>query len=60
MNADGSNVRRIVDDPEYDVGPQWSPDGRKIVFMSGRNGNFDVFMMNVGWHRAEEPDSRLR
>ena len=47
MNADGSSVRRIVDDPEYDVGPQWSPDGRKIVFMTGRNGNFDVYDMNA-------------
>ncbi|HKY45708.1 MAG TPA: winged helix-turn-helix domain-containing protein, partial [Pyrinomonadaceae bacterium] len=47
MNADGSNVRRIVDDLEYDVGPQWSPDGRKILFLTGRNGNFDVYEMNV-------------
>ena len=47
MNADGSNVKRIVDDPEYDVGPQWSPDGRKIVFMTGRTGNFDVYVMNA-------------
>jgi Tol biopolymer transport system component/DNA-binding winged helix-turn-helix (wHTH) protein len=47
MNADGSNVRRIVDDPEFDVGPQWSPDGRKILFTTGRNGNFDVYDMNA-------------
>lgn len=47
MNSDGSNVRRIVDDPEYDVGPQWSPDGRKILFMTGRNGNFDVYVTNA-------------
>ena len=47
MNADGSNVRRIVDDPEYDVSPQWSPDGRKILFVTGRNGNFDVYEMNA-------------
>ena len=47
MNADGSNVRRIVDDPEYDVGPQWSPDGRKILFMTGRHGDFDVYEMNA-------------
>ena len=47
MNADGSNVRRIVDDPEYDVGPQWSPDGRKILFMTGRTGNFDVYEINA-------------
>lgn len=47
MNADGSNVGRIVDDPEYDVSPQWSPDGHKIVFVTGRNGNFDVYEMNA-------------
>lgn len=47
MNADGSNVRRIVADPEYDVGPQWSLDGRRILFMTGRNGNFDVYVMNA-------------
>ena len=47
MNADGSNVRRIVDDPEYDVSPQWSPDGRKILFVTGRTGNFDVYEMNA-------------
>lgn len=36
MNADGSNVRRITQDVEPALGedsdPQWSPDGRKIVF----------------------------
>ena len=47
MNTDGSNVRRIVDDPEYDVGPQWSPDGREILFVAGRTGNFDVYKMNA-------------
>ena len=47
MSSDGSNVKRIVKDPEYDVGPQWSPDGRKILFMTGRNRNFDVYEMNA-------------
>lgn len=36
-----------MDDPEYDVGPQWSPDGRKILFTTGRNGNFDVYETNA-------------
>ena len=60
MNADGSNVRRIVDDLEYDVGPQWSPDGRKILFVTGRNGNFDVYQNERRWHEPEKSDCRLR
>jgi Tol biopolymer transport system component len=27
--------------------PAWSPDGTKIAFHSNRNGDFDIFMMNV-------------
>lgn len=27
--------------------PMWSPDGNKIVFTSNRNGNFDIYTMNV-------------
>jgi Tol biopolymer transport system component len=47
MNADGSNVRRIVADPEYDAEPRWSPDGKKILFVTGRNDNFDVYEANA-------------
>jgi Tol biopolymer transport system component len=27
--------------------PQWSPDGRKIVFQSDRDGNFEIYVMTV-------------
>lgn len=32
MNADGSNVRRLTNEPGYDGGPFFSPDGRRIVW----------------------------
>ena len=27
--------------------PRWSPDGRKIVFMSNRDGNFEIYVMDA-------------
>jgi TolB protein len=27
--------------------PAWSPDGRKIAFVSDRNGNSEVYVMNA-------------
>jgi Tol biopolymer transport system component len=30
-----------------DTLPAWSPDGSQIVFMSNRDGNFDIYVMNV-------------
>jgi len=32
MNADGSSQARVTDDDVYDDGPDWSPDGSRIVF----------------------------
>jgi TolB protein len=36
--ADGSERRNITNDPANDWGPDWSPDGRSIVFNSDRVG----------------------
>jgi Tol biopolymer transport system component len=32
INADGSNVRRLTNEPGYDGGPFFSPDGQRIVW----------------------------
>ena len=37
MEADGSNVQRLTNNPAYDQGPKWSPDGTKIAFTSSRD-----------------------
>jgi Tol biopolymer transport system component len=47
MNADGSNVVRLTDNPAEDGAPAWSPDGRKIAFISDRDFSSDIFVMNA-------------
>ena len=47
MNSDGSNVIRLTDHPASDIEPCWSPDGRSIVFSSNRDGDFEVYVLDV-------------
>jgi Tol biopolymer transport system component len=46
MNADGSGLREIADDPALDYGPAWSPDGSKIAFVSNRDAPVDATYAN--------------
>lgn len=36
VNADGSGLRRLTNDPADDTGASWSPDGHRIVYQSDR------------------------
>jgi Tol biopolymer transport system component len=48
MNPDGSGVVRLTDnDFAFDREPAWSPDGRKVVFTSNRDGNPEIYAMNA-------------
>jgi serine/threonine-protein kinase len=44
-NLDGSNLRRLTDDPANDGLPTWSPDGRYIAFVTDREGPWAVWVM---------------
>ncbi len=46
MDADGSNVTRLTDDPEIDRFPSWSPDGSRIAFSTTRDGNSEIYLMD--------------
>jgi hypothetical protein len=47
MDLDGSNQIRLTNSLAYDDQPKWSPDGSKIAFMSGRDGNLEIYTMNA-------------
>jgi eukaryotic-like serine/threonine-protein kinase len=43
INADGSNLRQITNIPEGACQPDFSPDGKRIVFTSPCDGNTDYY-----------------
>jgi Tol biopolymer transport system component len=47
MRADGSALQNLTpNSPGNDSFPSFSPDGRHLVFRSGRGGQFDLYVMN--------------
>jgi len=47
VNADGSNLRNLTSHSSFDIFPSWSPDGKKIAFVSFRDGNGEIYVMNA-------------
>jgi len=39
--------RRLTDHSAGDYDPSWSPDGRRIAFMSDRDGNREIYSVNA-------------
>ena len=46
-NADGSGQSRLTTSRAVDFAPAWSPDGSRIAFSSGRDGESEVHVMNA-------------
>lgn len=46
-DLDGGNLTRLTRNPGYDAEGAVSPDGRKIVFTSLREGDLDLYLMDA-------------
>lgn len=47
VQADGSGLVRLTNDPAVESSPAWSPDGTRTAFVSQRGGNAEVWAMNA-------------
>jgi tRNA A-37 threonylcarbamoyl transferase component Bud32/outer membrane protein assembly factor BamD (BamD/ComL family) len=46
MQADGSNPRQVAAGGA-ETNPEAAPDGRRVVFMSQRDGNWEIYVVNI-------------
>lgn len=54
MNADGSNVRAVTEGPGNDQVANWSPDGRRLVFWSDRDGCDHLYTLDLQSGRSTQ------
>ena len=47
VNSDGTGFRRLTNAPGEDTMPAFSPDGNRIAFVSSRDENRDVWVMDA-------------
>jgi Tol biopolymer transport system component len=45
MNADGSALTDLSNNPASDLTPAWSPDGQRIAFATDRDLNDEIYVM---------------
>ncbi len=47
VDADGANLRALISDRAKDVEPAWTPDGKRIVFRSDRDGVSNLYAVAI-------------
>jgi len=47
INSDGTENQNIISHKAFDESPRWSPDGKKIAFVSTRDGNQEIYLADA-------------
>jgi Tol biopolymer transport system component len=51
--ADAYEITQLTFQPSYEGQPAWSPDGSKIAFVSDRDGNREIYVMDANGTNEE-------
>jgi len=46
-DTSGKDILRLTANPADDIMPLWTPDGKTIVFASNRDGDYDIYKINL-------------
>ena len=46
-NSEGGDLRQLTDYIGYDQGCAWSPKGDRVLFVSERDGNHELYVMTL-------------
>jgi TolB protein len=52
MNADGTSIERLTDNPAIEHDPTWDSDGRSIIFSGERDGRGELYRVWLGSRRV--------
>ena len=58
-NADGSDIKPLTTSPGYDAEATISPNGKKIIFTSTRDGDLDLYVMDTNGKNVKRLTNEL-
>ena len=53
LTGTGEIIKRLTDQPDIDVSPSFSPDGKRMVFVSKRSGTPQIYLMEMDSGKSE-------
>ncbi len=54
MPSNGGKAERLMEGMSFDSHPKFSPDGKSLLFLSDRDGNDEVWLMNLATKKTSQ------